>query len=217
MKFEIFNSDLNEIIVFFNGFALDANPFWFLQNQNKAILQISSYNDLKFNFIDEILIKYNKKYLISYSLGVFVAAYYLLNRKFDFEKIIAINGTLKPIDEKFGINLKMFDLTIKLFDNIGNEKFYRNMFDNEVEYNEFMIRQPFGDALQRKEELIFLKNLILSKDLAEMKKNFNQVYISKNDRIMPYKSQKLYWEGANVIELEAGHFPFYKYKNIFDV
>jgi len=53
--------------------------------------------------------------------------------------------------------------------------------------------------------------------LAEMKKNFNQVYISKNDRIMPYKSQKLYWEGANVIELEAGHFPFYKYKNIFDV
>jgi len=54
-------------------------------------------------------------------------------------------------------------------------------------------------------------------NLAEMKKNFNQVYISKNDRIMPYKSQKLYWEGANVIELEAGHFPFYKYKNIFDV
>ena len=201
MKYKWLNEKNNEnIIVFFNGWGMNESIVNHLEYNNYDVLMFYDYNNLETDFDFSIIKKYTHKYLIAWSMGVMCASLFDI----EYDKKIAINGTLKPIDNKFGIPERVYDLTIKGFNELSLSKFVKNMFQN-TEAN-----VPTRDFDNIKSELIALK---------EYKSNPNFVYdkilISKNDAIIPTKNQTAFWKKeANI---DSGHAPFNLFNSWSDI
>ena len=199
----------NKLIIFFAGWSFDYNPFKFLDCTDFDVLILYDYNNLNLPEIP----KYQKYYLISWSMGVFTA-YMIKNQLPKFDLKIAINGTPYPVDDTKGIPLKPFLLTLKHAKQGLEGKFYQNIFDNPKEletYNNHKVNRTIDN---RVDELNNLYKLIKQTQI-----NYESFYdfaiISKNDIIIPTKNQINFWTNntKNIKMLESGHFPFYNFKS----
>ena len=171
------------------------------------------YNTLDTDFIFESLNTYPEKVLIAWSMGVMIGSCLAPSLALILGEgtKIAINGTLKPIDVKFGIHPKIYDLTIKGFNDKGRERFIKSMFDTKNELT--LDHNPLPKERQIKEqltELISLKNY-----KSDYSFKYNKILISDNDKIIPTKSQVAYWR----IEpnFKGGHCPFFQIKKWSDL
>lgn len=193
MEYEWLNRKNNkELIVFFNGWGMDGSVVSHLDCTNYDVLMFYDYNTLDADFDFRILDNYEKRYLIAWSMGVMTAT--LFDIKYNFS--VAVNGTLKPIDNKFGIPERIYDLTIKGFSPKGAEKFIKNMFDKEVVLS---VKRDFEN---QKSELIALKTYSANSDF-----KYSKVLISDNDKIIPTKNQCAYWNTNS--NISSGHCPFF--------
>ena len=159
------NTGKNNLIIFFTGWSFDYKPFEFLNSDEYDVLMFYDYKDLSLPNIDYD--KYNKKILISWSMGVF-AAYYLKDKLPDFDKKIAINGTPYPIDDMKGIPHRTFDLTLKYAETGLKGKFYENVFSND-KFLEIYLKNPVQRSVENRiEELValdkFIKNALITYD-----------------------------------------------------
>lgn len=198
MEYKWLNKNNNKkIIIFFNGWGMDENVIKHLDVEDFDLLMFYDYNSLDTNFDFQNLNQYNDRFLVSWSMGVMCATLFPIN----VTKSVAINGTLYPIDEKYGINPKIYDLTIKGFNEKGRERFIKTMFYPTLENLPDINR----DLENQKSELSALKNYKSNEDF-----EYNKVLISNNDKIIPTKNQSEFWkQEAN---LNAGHCPFYLFK-----
>ena len=135
-------------------------------------------------------------------MGVMVSN--LFSAQFDnFDKKIAINGTPKITDDKFGIPERIFSLTLKRFNETSCEKFAKNMFNGNCEIKP---KRPWQELKQELESL----NLIET----EQTICFDKAYISTEDKIVPSQNQLNYWLNKTSTELlRAPHYPFVLFKN----
>ena len=199
MKYKWLNKQNNKkIIVFFNGWGMDDNVVKHLDCQDYDVLMFYDYNILDTNFEFESLNSYSKTYLISWSMGVMIASKYSEFMP-SLTYSIAINGTLKPINIEYGIHPKIYDLTIKGFNEIGKKRFISSMFNNNQELD------CSRELENQHSELIALKNYKSNENF-----QYNKIYISNDDRIIPTKSQVAFW-GIEP-NLKSGHCPFFNFK-----
>lgn len=216
------DDNLNSLIIFFCGWALDYHCFSFLES-DMDILFVYNYRDfnLEFDFS-----KYKKIFLIAYSYGVYVSSKVVCCLpKIDYS--IAINGTLRPIDKHFGISEKVFNLTCDNLDLMTINKFYGKLFNNQEDFfyfsNNFKPLLPIQD---NKESLINIKNNFLSSDnnslsskVVEFK--YDKAIISENDRIFPFKSQLNFWNNYNLSDrtevYKFPHFPFFQFRTFREI
>ena len=141
------NQNNENLIVFFAGWSFDEKPFKFLQCNDFDVLFVYDYNDFKLPEELKNIKSYKHKYLITWSMGVFVANLFK-NLFSDFEYKMAINGTISPVNNEFGIPIKMFELTLK-HAKIGLEgKFYKNVFQTEEEFQEYS-KTPVGRTIEK--------------------------------------------------------------------
>ncbi len=200
------NNHKNSLLIFFSGWALDFNPFAHLFSDEYDLLFIWDYRntDFEFNFS-----KYNNIQAIAFSYGVFMSKFVEIPK---IDSFCAINGTPYPISKDFGINPKMFELTLNNLNETALEKFYRNMFSSTEQYETFRSHSNKNINIQSlKEELENIKKLAQIDTITNQ--IFSKTFISTNDRIIPTKSQQNYWNNrTNIQYLNCGHFPFYKYK-----
>lgn len=220
MKYKWLNNVKNrKIIIFFNGWGMDENVVKHLDCEDYDVLMFYDYNTLDTDFNFESLNIYPEKNLIAWSMGVMVGNIISpLTRHFVTPspargegKAVAINGTLKPIGAEFGIHPKIYDLTIKGFNEKGRDKFVKSMFDIQP--------LPLPSPLEReieeqRSELIALKEICKLTNtptlkLGEKKSLYNKVLISDNDKIIPTKSQVAFW-GLEP-NLKSGHCPFFEF------
>ena len=125
MKYKWLNLKKNrEVIIFFNGWGMDESVMKHLNYGSYDVLMFYDYNTLDTDFDFKSLEKYEKKYLIAWSMGVMTASLFDIN----YDRKIAINGTLKPIDNNYGIPERIYDLTIRGFNEKGRERFIKSMF-----------------------------------------------------------------------------------------
>lgn len=209
MKTYYKNNGSKNLIVFFCGWAMDERPFTQLQTENYDVLFVFDYSDLKLDFDFS---KYEKKVLVAFSYGVFIASICNLP---DFDLKIAINGTLKPIDKDFGIAPKIFDLTLNSINEESMQKFYSRMFDNEDDLASFMMKLPQRTAENCKIELAKIKEYYESRDGSDFE--CDKAIISENDKIFPSKSQINFWQDTDIKKVNAGHFLFYKFKSFDEI
>ena len=107
MKYKWLNiNQNNKVIVFFNGWGMDESVVYHLDFSDYDVLMFYDYNNLDTNFDFNSLDKYKNKSLIAWSMGVMVAT---LFHKIEYNATTAINGTLKPIDNDFGIPQRIGD------------------------------------------------------------------------------------------------------------
>lgn len=204
----------NKLIVFFAGWSFDEHPFKFLDCGDFDVIIIYDYNKLDLPKID--FSNYKNINLIAWSMGVFVA--YLLKEKFPkFAKKIAINGTVKPIDDKFGIPTKPFLLTLRHAKTGLEGKFYQNIFNTKEEFKSYSATPVERTIENRENELKTLYQIIKTSD-NNYEHYYDKALISTNDKIIPTKNQVNFWQNNAEIEmLESGHFPYYNFISWNDI
>lgn len=195
MKYKWLNKGNNKhIIIFFNGWGMDETVVKHLDTTIFDVLMFYNYNSLDTDFDFSILNEYCHKHLIAWSMGVMIASLF----PDIYESKTAINGTLKPIDIDFGINPKIYNLTINGFNENSCKKFIQNMFNSKINLE---ITRKLEEL---KNELTAIKNYS-----ANVNFKYDKIFISSNDKIIPTKSQVSFWN----IEpnLEEGHCPFFSF------
>lgn len=200
MKYKWLSKQNNsKLIIFFNGLGMDENAVRHLDTEDYDVVMFYDYNDLETDFDFSALNTYREKNLVAWSMGVMIATNFFSNSLCELSRATAINGTLKPIDTKFGINPKIYDLTIRGF---NSEKFILNMLDKVEPADDIKPNREFEN---QKNELITIKNYSAKEGF-----EYNKVLISDNDKIIPTKSQCAYWNiEAN---LKSGHYPFHLFR-----
>lgn len=208
------NQNNENLIVFFAGWSFDEKPFKFLQCNNYDVLFVYDYNNFEIPEELKNINQYKHKFLITWSMGVFVAN--LLKDIFtDFEYKMAINGTISPVDNEFGIPVKMFELTLK-HAKIGLEgKFYKNVFQTEEEFQKYK-KTPVERTIEnRVSELENLYSEIKEQKEITAKEFYDFAIVSEFDKIIPPKNQIASHNKntVKVLKIPYGHFPFYHYSS----
>lgn len=198
------NNGKKSLVIFFSGWALDYTPFASLFSNKHDLLFVWDYRSTNFEFDFS---QYKEIHVAAFSYGVFMSQFVKLPK---FNSLTAINGTLIPIDREFGINPRMFDLTLNLLNEKSLEKFYRNMFTDEQQYEKFIsLNTSKPDIIALKAELENIKRLSATNT---PNSTFTKVIIAQNDRIIPTDSQENYWRDKSPIkQVFCGHFPFFNY------
>jgi len=197
MKYKWLNKKNNngKLIIFFNGWGMDENVVKHLEPEDYDVVMFYDYNSLETDFKPEK--DYSETNIIAWSMGVMIAGV----KNFPFNgKFVTINGTLKPIDEKYGIHPKIYDLTIRNFNTETRDKFINNMFDKDFP----ALKEEKRELEDLKTELIALKSYKANLDFKP-----NKIIISNNDKIIPTKNQCAFWK----IEpnFKGGHCPFFSF------
>lgn len=202
-----------KLLLFFCGWSFDYKPFERLACNDYDVLMLYDYNDLS---IPIEILGYEEYFLITWSMGVFVA--YLLKEKLpEFKEKIAINGTPFPVDNEKGIPIKTFDLTLKYVDTGLQGKFQRNLFKTEEEFQKYLQSPVAREIPNQASELVSLKKLIDKTDV-DYKKYYNRAIISNTDKIIPTRNQHNCWDNVcPVVVLNSGHFPFYDFESWNDI
>ncbi len=196
MKYKWLNrQDNQKLIIFFNGWGMDESVVKHLNPQDYDVIMFYDYNSLNIDL--SIINGYAEKYLIAWSMGVMCASLF----EIDYHKSTAINGTLKPIDNTFGIPEKIYSLTIKGFNLKSSEQFIQNMFLEKITLPE--IKREFEN---QKTELIALKSYN-----SNLNFHYDRIIISDSDKIIPTKNQIAFW-GVEP-NLHSGHCPFFLFKS----
>ena len=197
MRYKWLNKVNNQkLIIFFNGWGMDEKVVTHLDCEDFDLLMFYDYNTLDTDFDFSLLNIYSEKKLIAWSMGVMIGSKYI--NKNTLTQAIAINGTLKPIDTEYGIHPRIYDLTVKGFDENGRDKFISSMFEEKRNIN------CSRDIKNQHSELIALKNY-----QADSNFKYNKILISDNDKIIPTKSQTKFW-GIEP-NLKGGHCPFFSF------
>jgi len=200
----------SKLVLFFCGWGMDKNPIEHLKIEDFDVLAVYDYSDLNF---EEDIQNYSEITLIAWSMGVFAAS--LVCSQFNIQKSIAINGTQSPIDAGFGINPKVYKLTLDNFSESVRDKFFLNMFCSIEEYEKFA--KPLRDLQSQRFELAFLQEITEQNQSLDFK--FDCAIISNRDNIIPSKNQKKFWQTkkVKVVELNSGHYPFFEFGSLEEI
>ena len=199
------------LIVFFTGWSFDNNPFVSFQSNSYDVLYVYDYNAIECLDDFKLFNKYENKILMTWSMGVFTA-FQLKDIFKSFNKKIAINGTITPVNNKYGIPVKIFELTLKYAKKSLEGNFYQNIFLTTEEYKKYCNNPNSRTIENRISELENLyKTIKLSSSNDE--KFYDTAIISQNDKIIPAKNQLQAHLKNNVkiIEVPYGHHLFYNY------
>ncbi len=209
MKYCLKSQNNKNLIVFFCGWGMDETPMLPLTSDSD-VLYIYDYNDLNFEFDFS---KYEDIKLIAFSCGVYMAS--LAKDSFPhFSTKIAINGTLKPFDEDFGITKEM----AATFEGISLENCLefreKLLVENKQELQLFNQNSPKRTLESSLSEFEALKKYSKIKINEHIK--YDKILISQNDRIIPTEAQKAFWQD-NFKTIPGAHFPFYNFKSLEDI
>lgn len=200
-----------KIIVFFAGWSFDYFPFESISTTDYDVLFVYDYNEMsvpkEFNEFE----KYEEKTLISWSMGVFTA--YMLKDIFkNFDYKIAVNGTVTPVDDRYGIPVRAFELTVRFAQKALGGKFYENIFLTSDEYNLYLKNPVKREIDDRVSELNILYKLIKNNSF-KYEKFYDKAIVSEFDKIIPPDNQKSSHlkNDVPVITLPFGHFPYYNF------
>jgi biotin synthesis protein BioG len=196
---------------------MDSNPLNHLEPLNYDVLTYYNYNNLD---IEDLAINEIEKYsdiiLIGWSMGVWTANYFSGFLP-EIKQAIAINGTLLPIDDNYGIPRTIFQATLDNFKPETREKFYKRMFSTNEDFNRFLKHQPERKFNDQKAELVALQSHIQSVN-SETKILFTKAIIGKSDKIIPSKNQISFWQDrTSVSVIDASHYPFYLWNSWEDL
>lgn len=200
----------SKLVLLFAGWGMDENPFKHLVPADYDFLVVYDYSDLSF---EEDLSAYAEITLIAWSMGVMAAS--IVCKKFNIKHSIAINGTQKPVDVKFGINPKMYKLTLDNLDETTRDKFFQNMFLDGKEYKKF--QKPSRNIENQHEELANLQKTALEN--SSLSFDFDCAIISVDDKIIPTKNQENFWQTkkVKVVKLNSGHYPFFELRSLEEI
>ena len=206
----------SDLIVCCNGWGMDRYPLGGLDAGPFDVYLLSDYTNL--DPIDDLLPElsgYGKRILIGWSMGVWAAQRLFARHAELFQRRIAVNGTLRPIDDRYGIPREIFGATLRDYSDSIRERFYRRMCKEPGAFAFFDAHRPQRDLADQHRELAALQ--ALDTEFGEQKPCFTDVIVSGNDLVIPTANQLAFWGDRRVIGLPGCHYPFFRWRSWADI
>lgn len=206
------NNNKDELIILFCGWGMDEKAFSPLK-RNHDVLFVFDYGNLKFD-INVDFSKYKKIILITFSAGVFMAAY-LQDKLPKCDVKIAINGSLNLFDTNSGLP----ESSCKMMEEVSEKNYMelrKKLICDKNNLAIFNKNQPHRTIESSLQELSALKKYYNeSKDL---KCDYDKIFIGEHDTIIPYKNQLNAWKNhKNLYSINGGHFLFYNFTDFDEI
>lgn len=208
MQSKWINKENNDtLILIFMGWACDEQIIRDLRFKDSDIVCFFDYSDEVLDLkVDKQLNGYKNVVMLAWSFGVWVADFLYAKKCLpNIDRAYALNGTLKPIDNDYGIHEVSFRLTIKGLERVGLSKFYERM-SSDTQLNQC--------SRSLKEQTDELKNLQrLSTQVYTSKLSWNGAMVGRKDLIFPPEKIENFWVENNVEvfnDENIEHFPFCK-------
>ncbi len=207
----------NELLILFcNGWGMDSRPFLPLPSLQYDVLVCSNYMDITVvPDIERLKRNYTGIILIGWSMGVAYGQQLYFEKSSCFTKKIAVNGTLCPVNDSYGIPPGIFESTL---DNMNEKtllRFYKRMCRSREVYSDFLENRPVRNITSQTQELKTILGSTVC--LGEEKSIYTDVIISDKDYIIPTNNQQQFWQSSNAVTIPASHFPFYLWKSWDDL
>lgn len=232
MKYNFIKSDNSDtLILFFAGWGFSPNFLEPMANEHCSVLTLYDYRDISDGDtaqIRAILNGCSDITLIAWSFGVFYADY-LFDKIFTAEtvlptKSLAINGTLFPVDDEYGVPENIFQGTLDGLDTKNLQKFYlRIAGSRDVKERYFDRAEMDIDTLKDELAAIHERAIFPDSECSESRCRWTDVYLSREDKIFPYDNLLRFWSEIynltpiNLVSENGPHFPFYKWKSWEDL
>lgn len=196
------------LIVFCNGWGMDERPFHPLAAQNCDVLMISDYREMApASDVLELTGSYDAVFLIAWSMGVWAGQRIFAGKQEMFKAAIAVNGTLCPIDNRFGIPEEIIAGTLRNFSEGSQAKLYRRMCRDKNGRLSFQKNLPARSLQSQKEEL---EALLMRCDCLTVGESiYSHIVIADKDLVMPTENQLHFWQSCNIKNIHGCHFPFH--------
>lgn len=193
-----------QVVVFFNGWGMDASAVSHLKS-NADVVMFYDYRNLSCDNLPDLK-EYGEVYVVAWSMGVWAAScvvpYFPVRPRLS----VALNGTERPVDDLYGIPVKIYRLTEKGMNERGREKFFSRMVTTDEERQILKERLPGRLIGEQCEELVLIEKQCRG---YEKHHTWDNVYVSEKDVIFPVENQLNWWKGkAPVLRLAGGHYPF---------
>lgn len=201
-----------EFLVFFAGWGMDARPFEFLAAGERDVLVLFDYTDEHVPVdLGALAAGYETVDVAAWSLGVPVANTVCAGLRGTLRRVVAVNGSIIPVDEQFGIPPEMFDATVERLGHGGLERFRRRMCGGAETLERFNSMLPDRDLDSLTSELVALRERFSGAEPAGS--IFDCAWVGANDRIIRADSQCRCWQrfGVPFAMIDAPHFPFYRW------
>lgn len=200
----------SNLLIFCNGWGMDAEPVKHLASDNYDVLMLYDYSHLGCAIdIVQLMSIYETTSLVSWSMGVWAGQQLFREFQHLLTNSIAINGTLCPIDDQYGIPVKTVQATLDNFNEKQRLKFYYRMCRDRELYKKFIRNQPKRTVSDQKQELNNL--LVTASCKAQEKPLYSRAIVAEQDFIIPTRSQLQFWSEKIVKRVDGSHFLFYAY------
>lgn len=195
----------SKLILFFNGWGMDAAAVEHLDASGYDLLMLNNYTEL--NPMVENLDSYREVVVVAWSLGVWAASQVLSNNRIQIKQSIAINGTINPVNDNEGIPPAIFKGTIDGWAEKTRERFLMRMIGGAKEYIKNQSKFGSRSIADQKSELDSIFNQV--KRTIESNFAFDKAVIGNQDAIFTPDNQRKSWQGkAQLKTLDIPHFPF---------
>ncbi|MDE5806937.1 MAG: DUF452 family protein [Muribaculaceae bacterium] len=200
-------NESRRLILVFPGWSCGKELYADFSFNGWDVAVVEGYDDLSFD--STALKDYPTIYLFAWSLGVYMAS--VANIEELITGAFALNGTLIPADDSYGIPVEIYKGTATNLSPRNLLKFRRRMAGDATTYKDL-----FSRSFSQEETELLKKELLTIAEHQNPTPSFNlpwsKVFLSENDAIFPYENMKRHWEEAaggvncEIIPLKEGHY-----------
>ena len=191
-----------DLVIFMLGWAATPNAVLHLELPGCDVL--ACYDHRENAPLDpQRFARYRRIYLFAWSFGVWVAEQCC--RELPLYKAVALNGTPYPVDDRWGMRLRVVLRTMQGLARVGMNPF------NEKTYGglRYIPEGPYPDRTieEKIDELTSLAERSKADSAAHLK--WDAAYIATKDEIFPPDKMRDYWHSVGLgTEFESYHYPF---------
>ncbi len=191
-----------DLVIFVLGWAATPNAVQHLAFEGCDIFCVDDYREMRELRAEEFS-QYRRIYLFAWSFGVWVSEQ--IATQLPLYRAIALNGTPMPVDDRYGMRLRVVMRTMQGLAKVGMNPF------NEKTYGTVRAIPdgPFEDrSIEAKiEELQLLAER--SKGAESSVIDWAEAYIADKDEIFPPQKMWDYWQTRGLGKsFESYHYPF---------
>lgn len=206
----------SDLLIFFCGWAADHNTVRLLLENDSLcsgcgsidILVCHDYAACRNSRAEHVLLssrtisettrEYRNIFLTAWSLGVWAAdntkEIIDLDQRSALKECIAVNGTLCPANDRYGIPVSIFKGTLDSMDERNLYKFRRRMCGSRECYEKFMEFAPERSLDSDIRELDYIFNACGSVDICKNHLKWTKAVIGNSDMIFPPENQSAAWK-----------------------
>lgn len=201
-QFWLKKEDNPDLVLYMLGWASTPNAVYHIEVPQCDVLACCDYRSIAPLSASE-LAHYRRIYLFAWSFGVWVAEQCC--RELPLHRAIALNGTPFPVDDRYGMRLRVVMRTMQGLARVGMNPFHEKTYGGL----RYIPEGPFADrSIEDKiEELRLLAEWSKENSAAHIR--WDEAWIGDKDEIFPPAKMWAYWQSVGLgTGFESYHYPF---------